>query len=326
MRWLVFIVCLLASQAALAQSPALPGFPPGVILNRGAIDAASSSPSYQGPDDVTTAQAALFWSCARAISASYASGGGSLCDIVDTATGGFTCTIAAGANGFAVLNGTNCTGGVGVTTFCTVTHSGGCSITKIYDQSNTLCGANPCFATQATLADMPLLQLSAANGLPCPSISTTSQNMLTTWSTSGASNQPVTFSTVLDRTGNIGSRLLSLQLQSSNIAQGTSTTANQGEMNGGSTINFTMNDSTFHSLISVFNGASSSYDLDGAGPITVSAGTNNITSFASFAIAIAFSGGFGLVCEDIVYASGISSADQAALTSNQQGSAYGYNF
>ena len=71
MRWLAFIVCLLASQAALAQSPALPGFPPGAILGRGAIDAASLS--YTGPCDVSGVTCAAYVGV-RAANASYATG------------------------------------------------------------------------------------------------------------------------------------------------------------------------------------------------------------------------------------------------------------
>ncbi len=155
-RALAFALALFPALAG-AQSPIV-AFPPGTFQSRSAIDA--STATYTGPGDVVTFTS--FGSCAFAYTAAYATALNSACDLVDTATGTFACTLKFAANGAADLTSLLCTGGtLSVTTFCTVTHAAGCSIAKVYDQT-----ANGHDWTQATLANMPPLVLSGIGTSP----------------------------------------------------------------------------------------------------------------------------------------------------------------
>jgi hypothetical protein len=134
-------------------------FPPGVLLGRGALDAAVV-PSYTGPGDVQPSPI-YFQSCTFAVTAAYAAGNGNACDLVDTATGLASCTLKFASNGIQDLSSNLCVGGtVSVTTFCTVTHPAGCSVTKAYDQTG-----NGHDFVEATLVNMPIFTFNALGTL-----------------------------------------------------------------------------------------------------------------------------------------------------------------
>src|SRR6185312_7207639 len=156
MRLTVFV---LSAFIGLAPAPSLAGSM--LLLGTGV---SGGGGSYTGPGDAVAGVQA-FWSPARAVTAAFAATGNPIADIVDTATGTAACTIHIGSNGFADMTTAVCPTGsptVSVTTFCTVTHSGGCSITKLYEQTGLGVGGA---MTQATLSLMPILLLNFSNGL-----------------------------------------------------------------------------------------------------------------------------------------------------------------
>jgi hypothetical protein len=117
--------------------------------------------TYVGPND-TISGATAFGSCARAVSASYAAGGGNLCDLVDSAAPTTViCTLKALTSGKVDLASASCTGGVTPSVKCAAATGGTCNVSKIYDQVNA---TNSWVQTSA--ATQPKLTFSALNGLP----------------------------------------------------------------------------------------------------------------------------------------------------------------
>ena len=274
---------------------------------------------------------ALAWySPARAYNAAYATGTGNLADIVDTATGLAACTIKAKTNGFADLTSTVCPTGsptVSVTTFCTVTHAAGCSITKLYDQSGALgCSGVACDATQATLANMPKLTLSALNSLPCLFGVAASSTQLLASPFSGTQAQPISFSAVAERTGNFSGFAGYIGATGGGMVGGFGTATNLAALYAGTVQSATAADSAFHAIQSVFNAASSLLYVDGSLTGSLSPGTNAISG-THVIIANDPFGNFldGLVCEVGIWGVGFSSGQYSAMNSNQHG-ANGYAF
>ncbi len=250
-RALSFALALFPALAS-AQSP-IAGFPPGTFQSRSAIDAGTVG--YQGPGDVATFIA--FGSCSFAYTAAYAAGAGSACDLVDTATGGFACTLKFAVNGAADLISLSCTGGtLSVMTFCTVTHAAGCSITKVYDQTG-----NGHDWTNATLASMPLVKFSAIGSNPAIQCVGATPSKLT--SASYTLSEPVSISAVVNRTSlNGGTSQFSFVHSVGQV--GYTSAANTAFMAYGSSFTATASDASPHALQYVFNTASSSINVDGA--------------------------------------------------------------
>lgn len=273
---------------------------------------------YQGPGDIVSG-ARVWYSCGRAYSASFAAGVGSICDIVDTATGLATCTIPIKANGFANLTAVVCptvSPVVSVTTFCTVTHAGGCSVAKAYDQSGN---ANP--ATQATLANMPLLPLSALNSLPCPSGNGTSQVLS---STSGVTlNNPTTLVELSNMTSGASGFFPAIGTSSIAIAYGNNVSVS---LFAGSFPGVTVT-SAFHAGIGILAvSGNSNLVIDGTAN-SLSAG--NATSTGQVGYVGQGGGGnyfAGPVCEIGAWASGFTSTQYGNMNSNIHSSTNGWNF
>src|ERR1700679_233751 len=256
-------IAVIATLLLCAQAP-LPGFPPGVFLNRGAIDALSAPAGFQGPGDIASG-AIAFYSAGRAYNAAYAAAQSPLADIVDTTTGLATCTFNVGTNGFANLTAVVCPTGapvVNVVTFCTVTHVG-CSVTKAYDQSG-----NGNHAIQATLANMPGLTFSAQNGLPCLA---GTGNAATRLVTSGTISQsaPYTFTAVGERTGSFTTEQI-LSSNGSLIGLAFSNAANLWRAQFNTGVTLTANDSVFHAAIAVVSATAPLFAIDSSANTTTS--------------------------------------------------------
>jgi hypothetical protein len=298
--------------------PGTPGFPPGVFLDRGALDAPVSA-SYQGPGDVVSG-ASMWASPARAYSATFAAGGTNIADIVDTSTGLATCSIPIGANGFANLTATVCPTGapaVGVTTFCTVTHTG-CSITKLYDQTG-----NGHDFTQATLANMPLLSLSSINGLPAVNCGSGASISMQSAGTV-ALTQPYSFSAVAKRTAAFTAQGGIFGVSGSVTGIFGATSANNWFMSDITGTNLAATDSSYHGFNGLYSGASSFYNLDGSdNSISIGSGALGATTFR-----FCRAGGSqfeGVVAEGGFWAStGFTLAQRGNLFTNMNG-VNGYN-
>ena len=157
MRKLLFSLLALATLCGgvCAQFSVLPGFPPGVFQDRGALDATPAG--YSGPGDVVTG--AVAWYGLRAYNA--ASLGNAAVNVCNS-TGGvdvlcqdFLTNATTGALVIATIGGVSC----GVAP---------CTIKIWYDQSGFLnCSSAACNITQATIADRYTLVLNCLGTLPC---------------------------------------------------------------------------------------------------------------------------------------------------------------
>ena len=119
-RFAFALALLLLPQCVFAQGVPLPGFPPGLFLGRGALDAPTVS-GYTGPGDIVSGATA--WYGLRAYNAAYATGSNNAVNYrrasdnatqngVILASGAFD---IATANTFAGTNAT-CTGTISSTT------------------------------------------------------------------------------------------------------------------------------------------------------------------------------------------------------------------
>ena len=270
--------------------------------------------SYVGPGDSAVAGAALAWfSCARAYNAAYAVGGASgACDIVDTTTGVATCTIPIGTNGFADMAGTHCPTGsptVSPTTFCTVTHSG-CSITKAYDQTG-----NGHHVIQATLANMPTLQLSDLNSLPTMNCGTAAALSLKSANITQA--QPFTLSGVYIRTSGSSQQSV-IGNGVASVLMGSGST-NLAAINAGTLATKTATDNAWHGIQGLIQSTTSALNVDGSDTTGLSAGA---TAYASSGILLCSVK--GRMAEAGIWASALSSTVRGLLFTNQNGTS-GYN-
>lgn len=278
-----------------------------------------SSAGYSGPGDVVSGFA-VWISCARAYNAAYAAGTGNLCKVVDSATGLTNCTITSTAAGFANLTATACPGSTTIATFCV----SGCKVNIAYDQSGALfcSGSTACNWTQATLANMPTLLLSALNGLPCIASAAGGGLMASPTFTQA---QPFTFSAVAERTGAFTTLAQIIGGVSSDPSLLFRNLANSIAMYAGSVVgpSGTAADSAFHAVQAAFNGASSTMNIDGSSSGTIP-GTDGISTGVGMG-----NGGFnltGTVCEAGMVAINASSGQQTNLNANQHSATNGYNF
>lgn len=298
-----------------AQTPMVPGFPPGTFQSRAALDAAPPA-SYVGLVDIN-GTADICYSL-RACSDALAAATTNLADIVDTATGAASCTIKAKTTGEADLTSNICVGNtVSVTTFCTVTHPAGCSVSRWYDQS-----ANALHVTQATLSDMPLFVLGSISGIsasqPCINFPLFTGGLINATGLTMA--QPLTISTVAGRPVSTGRTNQVIASNSSNVSVYFANGANtMGLFAGDSGPTATANDGKFHAIQGLFNNASSSAYVDG------------VSTAMNLGTTLGFSGQFvigrnaaassqdleGYACEVAGWAAD-KSANNATVNSNQQ--------
>ena len=315
MRRLVLIAvglalfALVSFTSARAQGPILPG--PGLPV--------AAAASYQGPGDVFNTSPKGWYSCARAYNAAYATALGSLCDIVDTATGAASCTIVAKASGFADLTSLSCAGGtVSVTTFCTVTHPAGCSVTKMYNHISP----GTCDEVQATLASMPLLLLSSTPTGTLPAVQASGAVGTMQVSTCAAVGQPVAFSGVMIRTS--GTTIAGLIGQSGGANMGFDTAGN-AYVNATTNIDLAAANGAWHSINSLANGngTASAINVDGtdqtgaAGALGIAANTLRVARVFSLTGTVAFA-------EIGQWNAATASTDRNNVCKNQA-SASGYN-
>ena len=311
----VAVLLFLLGLLCLAQSPRADMMLTGV----GGGPVAAAAGAYQGPGD-TVSGAAVFYSCGRAYNAAYAAAQSALCDIVDTATGVATCTLSVGTNGYANLSALSCVGNtVSVTTFCTVTHAAGCSITKMYDQTG-----NGLPVTQLTLANMPILSLNAQNGLPCSSdlSGVTTQDLQNSSGTAGATTTyAMTF--VGGVFGNLATQQAFMGVNNLNVNY--TGTVGQWRTNFGTANNMSgISSGVMNAVVAstapifVINGTSNS-------------NTNGSTTIQNSVIQIMANGGGatpllnGYVCEAGIWPVSMG-ATYASMISNMRSSTSGWNF
>ena len=280
---------------------------------------AAAAGAYQGPGDIVSG-AAAFWSCGRAYTAAFAATQGAICSLVDTATGAASCTLNVGTNGFANLTANVCVGNtVSVTTFCTVTHAAGCSITEMFDQTG-----NGIHLTNITLASMPIFSLNAQNSLPCAS-NLSGAGSLSLANNPGTSGPTTTYAmTVVGGVfGNFTTQQAFFGINTLNI--NATTTSGQWRVNFGTPNNITgVANSAMHAVVA---STAPIFDIDG----TSNSNNNGANTIQNSTIQLLQNGGGatpmlnGYACEAGVWANNMSGT-YASMITNMRSPASGWNF
>jgi len=269
-----------------------------------------ASASYVGPGNIQTF--ASWYSCAFVYNAASASTSTNMCDLVAMGTTTpVICTLRGTSSGKSDL--TLCSDGV---TVPAAACSGGCSVTKAYDQTG---GGHPAVQT-ASAAAMPTLTFNALGGQPCMKFLATSSQFMASTPTNLTIPQPFTGSVVGEKTISSGAGNF-IGFGSWGMTQGT---ANLWGLYWGTPVNISATDSVFHALNAMFNSSASSYDIDGATTSGVNVGTGSVGSGSAVLLGERAGPSFatGLECES-GFAAGDQSANFAAMNSNQH-SRYGF--
>ena len=254
MRRIVVLVAswFLLSCTVFAQS-ILPGFPPGLFVGRGAIDATPIA-GYTGPGDFATFTS---WIGLRAYSAAYAASQGPAIDITDAAVSG---------GNAATINVTTA-GGLDTTTLdAWIFAHGTAYIVKFYDQTGNgnhytnVVGApysqSPVGAVMNGVAQRELANNALTISQPF-SVYSVAQSADTTNDTSGFWGSVFT-----DVRGSIRSTSLFGIYAGASFITVSGAAAN-----------------AFHALSAVYNGASSVLNIDGGTNGSGDAGSNNVVGF-----------------------------------------------
>lgn len=272
---------------------------------------AAAANSYVGPGDVVSS--ALVWYGLRAYSS--ATVGNSAIDIQrnsDSATCTAIKTIAAGASigQLDVSVGVPCAGAT-VTAFCNATT---CTVTKFYDQTG-----NGRDSIQATVGQQGTLFLNSLSTMPVvQSIAKAGYHTTTTITNS----QPITIAAVANRISGTASGIgMVLDKDNSNGPGplfGWASGANLANCSDGqiSNLSGSATDNTYHSLICVVNGASSTTAVDGTG----TTGSLGATTVAGPVHLFATSAGtqtmIGNWVESGAWSAAFSNVQYAAMSSN----------
>lgn len=248
--------------------------------------------NFQGPGDVQSG-ALAYWLTNSCYTKAYS---GKVADLVDTSHGG-----GAGGNGSrqqcsngsvtSLVSGSACTFQSGnACSDISVTCAVACKIVTLYDQTaGTQCGGSPCDITQATNSNRPDYTSSAIGTTGCATF-TASANQTLAASGTFTLNQAFTIVMVAKRTttGDLYGLVRDTTNTFGSIRAGYLSAANKAGLYAGTTgQGATANDSVFHQLTDVFNGASSSIAVDGSNTTGLSPGA---TGFSATSIAIGWAG------------------------------------
>ena len=192
-----------------------------------------------------------------------------------------------------------------------------CTVDGLYDQTG-----NGHDLVDAITAHRPTLTFNCLNtSLPCMTMSSAQTNPLSSVGTGITQAQPLTISTVAQWTGTANGFASIISDAQENIALYFHETANQVGLYAGSTsAGGTANTGTWYALQGVFNGSSSSINIDGTST-TLSPGAAGLASSTNTGI---FGNNFGSdtlvgsMTESGLWPSALSTSTQASLDSNQQ--------
>ncbi|SRR5229473_165653 len=253
--------------------------------------------AYTGPGDIQSG--ALAWYGLRGYNAAYSTGSNPAVDLVDQA-GANTITINILANGN--LDTASISAWVTAHSVTTI------NITRCYDQSG-----NGNHAVQATLANMPTLTLSGLGSLPIMTTSATPLFLLAP--TTLTAPQPFSMSGIADRTTGAS---LQFFFATSNTTGMAGDGTNSFTLYAGNTNDVTAANNAYHAVQGLFNGVSSSIQIDGT--LTTGQNAGAQTASAQPVIGGGNSGG-GFPFPGNILEVGIWSGDQSshfsAMNSNQ---------
>lgn len=270
-------------------------FPQAAVYGK----AAGGGGAYVGPGDI--AASAFSWYGLRGYSAAYSTGSNPAVDLVDQA-GGNLLTVNILSNGRLDT--------ASISTWVTAHSVTTIFVTRIYDQSGAAL-----HATQATLANMPVLTLNAIGSLPAMQFTGANATILLASAAPATLSNP-TFSGVAQRSNSAFSGIFI----NSNSLSGvfTDTGANNLAMYNGNVVPVGGNDGAFHAFQMMFNSAASSSDVDGSTLSGLNPGANLFNTGSPYSL-----GGFapylltGFISEVGVWSGNFSSPIQVSMNSNQ---------
>lgn len=211
------------------------------------------------------------------------------------------------------------------TTFCNATT---CKYVTFYDQTGSLAcsGGTACDVTQASDAARWSVNLTALNGSPCAS-SSTSTLVMTSSSLTSAQAQPVTYVALAERTANFTSVGRIITQVSADVPRFSFNNAANGvAANAGTSVTAVSTDSAFNALQVIFNGASSIIVVDSSATTGLNPGATGLTA-VGIQLGSAGTGPPGaLVCEFAVYPSGFNATQYGNMNTNMHSAANGWNF
>lgn len=324
------VSAILAAVLLSAQTPMLPGFPPGTFQSRAALDATTGGGSFVGLGDLSLSVTIISYHgvrCFKKTSTAF------IADITDSATGtttgtrlkcdgagnvvaviGSTCATSTG--GFAFVTGGACST---LATTCTIA----CNVLTLYDQTgNTNCSGSVCDITQAINASRPSFLPNTQNGYGVMRSANSLMGSATGLSTF---SQPISVSAVAGkRTDTSGGSMFMGGF--SGVIIGYFSGANTGDVNAGANATFTMSDNVYHSLQAVVNGSSSQACVDSSACNTgLVSGSGTLTS-NPVQMFNWFSNNAFDEMEGALFSGAFSGGDITAITNNQHSATSGYNF
>lgn len=314
------IAALLAGILLCAQTPMLPGFPPGTFQNRAAIDAAPAA-GYQGPGDIFSS-ATAWGSCARVYTAAQASTSTSLCDLTASTGGAAVCTLRGSSTGFVDLSA-YCPGSLTPSAACAAASGGACRISKVYDQSG-----NGNDFTNATGASQPDLNFAGANSLP--GIAAVNGRATTLGSPNLTISQPITMSAVYKITTHVNSgAVIAASGSLVGIGEGTAA-ANLSNVFGGTVAgNIAATDNNYYAVQGLMSGTGNNcaINVNNSDTASLNCGT---TGFSATPARIGRNNGgitmTGVIMEVGIWGATSNSTTRGSLATNQRSSTSGYNF
>jgi hypothetical protein len=195
--------------------------------------------------------------------------------------------------------------------FCTSTT---CAFATAYDKIGTNC-SGVCDLVQATSSAQPAFGLYGPNNIPCAQFAGASSQNLTTANSVTSQSQPFTIYAVAERTSNATAQQSLLSSPSNNVGLYFSATSGNVVAYAGTTsANVAASENTFHVIIAVINGSSSSITVDGITTSSLAVGALGFSGKIGWGKA--FDTFYGQSCEAGLISGVLSSTLITALTAN----------
>lgn len=294
----VSFVAIVLGLLLCAQTPMLPGFPPGVFSNRAPLDAAVA---YQGPGDVVAFGA---WGGVRAYSsAKRGNVAVNVCNLADVACADLSTDATTGDLTVGLIGGSSC---------AVVT----CTVKTLYDQTgNTNC-TTACDWTRAVIADRPTLVVNCVNGKACLNLS--GNQGLISPALAATSSQPNSMSAVAQR--NSGTVFEAIIVNSA----GTCGIIFNNAANGvrpycpSLPTAISATDGVWHALQEVFNGTSGAMMVDSVDVTGINSGTTSLSSTLFVGTNVVGSLDIRTTEVGVILGTAITSGNRTSLDSNQR--------
>ena len=281
--------------------------------------------TFTGLGDTSDGSGALlYWSCARAYTASYANAHSNMCEVTRQSDNA-TCTLTAASTGFADLTSSLCSGSTQtIVQFCNATT---CGVDKAFDQTGN--GNHGTIGTPGTFSTlMPIMAFSSPNSGSLPVMNCTGATSCAVNSANFTRAQPYTVSGVYIRNG--GATTSGMVLGASNVlvSVGPATTSGNAAVNAGTQQAASAAETTWHSIQGVIQGSGNAcaINIDGSDTASLACGTNALSASAIRTHRNNAGAQLnGYIAEAAWFNSAKNATARGNLSTNQHGSS-GYNF